>query len=197
MMGSSSVGQCCGLVWAFCRIGAHKCCQKLCCRSESPPRPQYTVVCLGLSGAGKTTLVTLLCGEKTEEIVPTVGFQTGGANIQPHWHRYYEGTEGIVFVLDSACSDEALQQVSEVLSSTLTHHSLQGLPLLILASHQDKPTARNKDQLTEALNLDSLKDSHEVVLQLCSRDDLPGVREGLDRLAQILHTTADHEDNRV
>ncbi|XP_038073584.1 ADP-ribosylation factor-like protein 15 [Patiria miniata] len=212
-MGSSSVGQCCGLVWAFCRIGAHKCCQKLCCRKESPPRPQYTVVCLGLSGAGKSTLLTLLCGEKTEEVIPTVGFSIkavplddavlnakelgGGANIQPHWHRYYEGTEGIVFVLDSACSDEALQELSEVLSSTLTHPSLQGLPLLILASHQDKPTARNKDQLTEALNLDSLKQNHEMILQLCSQDDIPSVREGLVRLAQILHTTTDHEDNRV
>ncbi|XP_033634344.1 ADP-ribosylation factor-like protein 15 [Asterias rubens] len=213
-MGSSRASQYCGIFWAMCRIGTHRCCQKLCCQREPPPRPQYTAVCLGLSGAGKTTLLTLLCGEKNEEIVPTVGFSIkavpledavlnckelgGGSNIQPHWHRYYEGTEAIVFVLDSACSDSDLQEVSDVLSTTLTHASLLGLPLLILASHQDKSSARDKDQLSDALNLDNLRAGRDTVLQLCSRDDLASAKEGLTRLAQILHTTTDsEEDNRV
>ena len=52
-------------------------------------------------------------------------------------------------------------------------------------------------QLTEALNLDALKEGHETVLQLCSQDDIASVREGLVRLAQMLHTSTDHEDNRV
>nr|XP_021331965.1 ADP-ribosylation factor-like 15a isoform X2 [Danio rerio] len=59
---------------ALCRIGFYTCLQKLCCKAPPPPRPEYDVVCIGLSGAGKTSLLSRLCNEISDGTVPTTGF---------------------------------------------------------------------------------------------------------------------------
>ncbi|KAK3514849.1 hypothetical protein QTP70_033779, partial [Hemibagrus guttatus] len=50
------------------------CFRKLCCRGPPSPRPEYDVVCIGLSGAGKTSLISRLCSEGLDGIVPTAAF---------------------------------------------------------------------------------------------------------------------------
>ncbi|MEQ2298762.1 ADP-ribosylation factor-like protein 15, partial [Ameca splendens] len=51
-----------------------KCFRALCCKGPPPPRPEYDVVCIGLTGAGKTSLLSRLCSEGSDGIVPTTGF---------------------------------------------------------------------------------------------------------------------------
>lgn len=51
----------------------YQCLQKLCCKATPPPRPEYDVVCIGLSGAGKTSLLSRLCNEISDGTVPTTG----------------------------------------------------------------------------------------------------------------------------
>ncbi|XP_025752622.1 ADP-ribosylation factor-like protein 15 isoform X2 [Oreochromis niloticus] len=142
------------------------CFRALCCKGPPPPRPEYDVVCIGLTGAGKTSLLSRLCSESTDGIVPTTGFsikavpfpnailnvkELGGAdNIKKYWSRYYQGSQGVVFVLDSASSDEDLEAARNELHSALQHPQLCTLPFLILANHQDKPAARTPNQLSPA-----------------------------------------------
>lgn len=50
-----------------------QCFRALCCKGPPPPRPEYDVVCIGLTGAGKTSLLSRLCNEGSDGIVPTTG----------------------------------------------------------------------------------------------------------------------------
>ncbi|XP_010193345.1 PREDICTED: ADP-ribosylation factor-like protein 15 [Mesitornis unicolor] len=50
------------------------CFRALCCKGPPPPRPEYDLVCIGLTGSGKTSLLSQLCGESPENIVSTTGF---------------------------------------------------------------------------------------------------------------------------
>ncbi|KAI4821214.1 hypothetical protein KUCAC02_029156, partial [Chaenocephalus aceratus] len=101
-----------------------ECFRALCCKGPPPPRPEYDVVCIGLTGAGKTSLLSRLCSEGSDGIVPT----TGADNIKKYWSRYYQGSQGVVFVLDSASSDEELEAARNELHSALQHPQLCTLP---------------------------------------------------------------------
>lgn len=72
---------------------------------------------------------------------------TGADNIKKYWSRYYQGSQGVIFVLDSASSDEDLEAARNELHSALQHPQLCTLPFLILANHQDKPAARPPNQV--------------------------------------------------
>uniref|UniRef100_A0A8C5WSS2 ADP-ribosylation factor-like protein 15 n=1 Tax=Laticauda laticaudata TaxID=8630 RepID=A0A8C5WSS2_LATLA len=136
-----------------------KCFRALCCKGPPPPRAEYDLVCIGLSGSGKTSLLSQLCSENRENIVSTTGFsikavpfqnailnvkELGGAdNIRKYWSRYYQGSQGVIFVLDSASSEDDLEIARNELHSALQHPQLCTLPFLILANHQDKPAARS------------------------------------------------------
>ncbi|XP_074058622.1 ADP-ribosylation factor-like protein 15 isoform X7 [Macrotis lagotis] len=142
---------------------AYVCFRALCCKGPPPPRPEYDLVCIGLSGAGKTSLLSKLCGESPENVVSTTGFSIkavpfqnailnvkelgGAANIRKYWSRYYQGSQGVIFVLDSASSEEELETSRKELHSALHHPQLCTLPFLILANHQDKPAARSVQEL--------------------------------------------------
>ncbi|XP_058720826.1 ADP-ribosylation factor-like protein 15 isoform X2 [Poecile atricapillus] len=157
------MSECIQLSFAVCRIGIYTCFRALCCKGPPPPRPEYDLVCIGLSGSGKTTLLSQLCSESPENIVSTTGFsikavpfqnailnvkELGGAdNIRKYWSRYYQGSQGVIFVLDSASSEDDLETARNELHSALQHPQLCTLPFLILANHQDKPAARSVQEL--------------------------------------------------
>ncbi|OXB80167.1 UNVERIFIED_CONTAM: hypothetical protein H355_011625, partial [Colinus virginianus] len=139
------------------------CFRALCCKGPPPPRPEYDLVCIGLTGSGKTSLLSQLCSESPENIVSTTGFsikavpfqnailnvkELGGAdNIRKYWSRYYQGSQGVIFVLDSASSEDDLETARNELHSALQHPQLCTLPFLILANHQDKPAARSVQEV--------------------------------------------------
>nr|XP_038959442.1 ADP-ribosylation factor-like protein 15 isoform X4 [Rattus norvegicus] len=143
------------------------CFRALCCKGPPPARPEYDLVCIGLTGSGKTSLLSKLCSESPENVVSTTGFsikavpfqnavlnvkELGGAdNIRKYWSRYYQGSQGVIFVLDSASSEDDLETARNELHSALQHPQLCTLPFLILANHQDKPAARSVQELEETL----------------------------------------------
>lgn len=83
-------------------------------------------------------------------------FLTGADNIRKYWSRYYQGSQGVIFVLDSASSEDDLETARNELHSALQHPQLCTLPFLILANHQDKPAARSVQEvcLTKVTTLD-------------------------------------------
>jgi ADP-ribosylation factor-like protein 2 len=153
----------------------------------------------GLDGAGKSTVVAKILGLPTEGISPTFGFCVktlerfgcfvslwdigGQATIRSYWRNYYEETDGVIWVVDSA--DVArLQQVKEELQSVLQEERLQGASLLLLANKQDLPNAMNEEEMQKILDVNSLKHSHEVYLVKCSSilDSQNQLQEALDWL---------------
>ena len=89
-----------------------QCCQRLCCKAPAEPKPEFSVLCLGYSEAGKSTLLSVLAGEPLEDLQPTIGFsikavltsrvilnvkELGGSDrIRPYWDKYYGGHEAVV-----------------------------------------------------------------------------------------------------
>jgi len=47
--------------------------QRLCCKKPAEPKAEYSLVCIGLTKAGKTTLLSVLCNENTDNITATTG----------------------------------------------------------------------------------------------------------------------------
>lgn len=88
---------------------------------------------------------------KTEFVL----FLTGADNIRKYWSRYYQGSQGVIFVLDSASSEDDLETARNELHSALQHPQLCTLPFLILANHQDKPAARSVQEVC-LINLTTL-----------------------------------------
>ncbi|XP_070543477.1 ADP-ribosylation factor-like protein 15 [Ptychodera flava] len=192
------LGMCCGV----CRIFCYTLCRKLCCKPPPVPKQEYPLICLGLSKAGKTTLLALLCGEKADDVQPTQGFNIkalsfkeavlnvkeigGNENVRKFWDRYYDGTEGVVFVLDSSCSDEDLQIVVLELHKVLGHAELKGLPLLVLASYQDQSNARNVAQLIKDLQLEEKAVGRKWLVHPCSFTDVESARAGFQRMIYFL-----------
>lgn len=50
-----------------------QCFRALCCKGPPPARPEYDLVCIGLTGSGKTSLLSKLCSENPDSIVSTTG----------------------------------------------------------------------------------------------------------------------------
>ncbi|KAI5613085.1 ADP-ribosylation factor-like 15a, partial [Silurus asotus] len=176
--------------------------RRLCCKGPPSPRPEYDVVCIGLSGAGKTSLISRLCSEGLDGIVPTAGFsikavalpnavlnikELGGAdNIKKYWSRYYQGSQGVIFVLDSTVSDEEMKACRSELHLALQHPQLCTLPFLILANHQDSPAARSVPEIKKYFELEPLARGKRWILEGSSINSMEAVRESFIRLIGLL-----------
>ncbi|XP_051535225.1 ADP-ribosylation factor-like protein 15 isoform X1 [Myxocyprinus asiaticus] len=187
---------------ALCKIGFYKCLQRMCCTAPPSPRLEYDVVCIGLSGAGKSSLLSRLCNEISNGTVPTTGFsikavpfenavlnvkELGGAEtIKKYWSRYYQGSQGVVFVLNSAASDEEMELSRSELHLALQHPQLCTLPFLILANHQDSPAARYLPEIQKYLELQPLGQGKRWVLAGSTTNNMEAVKESFSQLISLL-----------
>ncbi|XP_063114209.1 ADP-ribosylation factor-like protein 15 isoform X2 [Cavia porcellus] len=168
------------------------CFRALCCKGPPPARPEYDLVCIGLTGSGKTSLLSKLCSENPENVVST----TGADNIRKYWSRYYQGSQGVIFVLDSASSEDDLETARNELHSALQHPQLCTLPFLILANHQDKPAARSVQEIKKYFELEPLARGKRWILQPCSLDDMDVLKDSFSQLINLLEEK-DHEAMRM
>jgi polynucleotide 5'-kinase involved in rRNA processing len=53
-----------------------------CCHKSAPARPEYAIVALGLTNAGKSTMLAILANEETSGIEPTQGLYTSVQSIK-------------------------------------------------------------------------------------------------------------------
>jgi ADP-ribosylation factor-like protein 2 len=159
------------------------------------------VLLLGLDNAGKSSVLQRWLGEHDgqHKIAPTLGFDirtlerqdvrlmvwdVGGQDtIRAYWRNYFEETDALVWVVDSA-DRQRLDECAQVLKSLLLEEKMQGASLLILA---------NKRDLTSGvMDLQTIADavrphhSHKFLLQPCSAVTGEGLEEGLNWLIQEL-----------
>ncbi|XP_078301648.1 ADP-ribosylation factor-like protein 15 isoform X1 [Panthera onca] len=123
--------------------------------------------------------------------------ELGGAdNIRKYWSRYYQGSQGVIFVLDSASSEDDLETARNELHSALQHPQLCTLPFLILANHQDKPAARSVQEVKKYFELEPLARGKRWILQPCSLDDMDALKDSFSQLINLLEEK-DHEAVRM
>jgi small GTP-binding protein len=159
---------------------------------------EIRILMVGTDNAGKTTILYRLKLGEVVMVIPTIGFNVetlthknvkfcvwdvGGApKIRPLWKHYFQNSQAVVFVVDSASSDEGLATAAQELVQLCASEDLEGLPLLVLANKQDLPAARSLEELTQALELGSLR-NRDWYVQACSGYTGDGLYEGLEWLA--------------
>jgi len=155
------------------------------------------VLLLGLDSAGKTTILySLKCGEPVKT-VPTIGFNIETVNYQglelniwdvggqdklrDLWRHYYPGTNGIIFVVDSA-DKTRLNTAKEELHLLMNEHELQYATLVVVANKQDLPRAMKGPEVAEQLELNKISRSNKCFEATAKRNE--GLTDALDWLTQ-------------
>ncbi|KAI8917173.1 ADP-ribosylation factor-like 3-like protein [Powellomyces hirtus] len=151
------------------------------------------ILLLGLDNAGKTTILKSLASEDITEIKPTQGFNIksvmvegvklnvwdigGQKTIRPYWRNYFESTDVLIYIIDSA-DRRRLEETGEELHNLLEENKLAGVPLLVFANKQDLVSALPGDEIATGLNLNAIRDRNWQI-QPCSAKSGEGVEEGL------------------
>ena len=100
--------------------------------SPRPAPPPRRILLLGLDNAGKTTILKKLSDEEVSNIMPTQGFNVksvetegfklnvwdigGQRKIREFWSNYFDQTDALIYVIDSA-DRKRLEESGEELAS--------------------------------------------------------------------------------
>ena len=76
----------------------------------------------------------------------------GQSGLRPYWRCYYQDTNAVIFVVDSA-DRERLKFSREELEIMLGEEELKGVPVLVLANKQDLGSAMDEQEIAEGLGL--------------------------------------------
>jgi len=158
---------------------------------------EVRILILGLDNAGKTTILRKFCGDPIDAIEPTLGFNIktlehknyqlnvwdvgGQKTIRAYWRNYFERTDGLIWVVDSADAAR-LEICKKELCSLLEQEKLAGASLLILANKQDVRGALNAEEIAAELGL---RDGTSFVnrhwsIRGCSAVTGEGLVDGMD-----------------
>lgn len=121
------------------------------------------ILLLGLDNAGKTTILKKLSDEDASHTMPTQGFNIksvehagfklhvwdigGQKTIRPYWRNYFDSTNALIYVIDSADKNR-FEESGEELSQLLEEEKLAGVTLLVLANKQDLALASPPDEVS-------------------------------------------------
>lgn len=149
-----------------------------------------------MDNAGKTTILKKFNGEDITTISPTLGFniQTleyggyklnvwdvgGQKTIRSYWRNYFEATDGLIWVVDSA-DRRRLRDCKEELHALLGQEKLAGASLLIFANKQDLAGSLTSEEIAAALDLGSEAFAkRHWQIHPCSAVTGDGLVEGVD-----------------
>ena len=152
----------------------------------------------GLDNAGKTTILKKFNGEDITTISPTLGFNIktlehngyslniwdvgGQKSLRSYWRNYFETTDGLIWVVDSA-DKRRLEDCKKELHQLLQEERLLGATLLVFANKQDLPGALKAEEIKEALDLDQIKTHHWKIVW-CSAVTGDNLLSGMDWILQ-------------
>ena len=157
---------------------------------------------IGLDAAGKTTILYQLKLGEVVNTIPTIGFNyeavqisnitlnvwdVGGQNqLRNLWHHFYDNAEAIIFVIDSS-DRERINEAKDEINNALRADNLQNAYLLVLANKQDLPNAMSPREVSEALELNKLKNA-KWHCQGCCATTRDGMFEGFEWLSEKLRS---------
>jgi len=164
-------------------------------------KKESKILVLGLDNAGKTTFLYKLKLGEVVSTMPTIGFNVEGVEyrnvkftcwdvggqkkIRSLWRHYYNGTDGLIFVVDSAdTGEDRMNDVKESLHSMLAEPEMEQARVLVMANKQDMARAMPPSKLADAMGLHSLR--HQWFIQGCCSTTGDGIHEGLDWMVDAL-----------
>jgi len=163
-------------------------------------KEEMRILMLGLDAAGKTTVLYKLKLGEVVTTIPTVGFNVekveygnisftvwdigGQDKIRRLWRYYFQGTQGLVFVVDSSDRDR-VEDAREELAKVLGEDEMRDAALLVLANKQDLPNAMPAAELTEKLGLCGMRARKWYIQSTCATSG-DGLYEGMDWMSRVL-----------
>ncbi|TRY74204.1 hypothetical protein DNTS_004369 [Danionella cerebrum] len=161
---------------------------------KSAPDQEVRILLLGLDNGGKTTLLKQLASEDISHITPTQGFNIksvqsqgfklnvwdigGQRKIRPYWRNYFENTDVLIYVIDSADRKRFEETGQQELAELLDEEKLSYVPVIIFANKQDLLTAAPAAEIAEGLSLHTIRDRMWQI-QSCSALTGEGVQDGM------------------
>jgi ADP-ribosylation factor protein 1 len=157
------------------------------------------ILMVGLDAAGKTSILYKLKLDENVNTIPTIGFNVetvqykrikftmwdvGGQHaIRRLWRHYYNGTNAVIFVVDSN-DTQRVGEARDELKNMMNDDLLRDAKLLVFANKMDLPRAMKPSEMSEALGLNSFR--KDWYLQPCCATTGEGLFEGLDWLSKML-----------
>lgn len=150
-------------------------------------KKEMSITIIGLSNAGKSTLVHALMGDKPKDTVPTIGcdtqtFKKGNVQIKAHeigghsqfqflWNTYCQNSSAILFILDA--SDENAVEESAIKIKELTDdEAIEKTPILICGNKIDLKEALNEDQLISRLRLSEIEKRDIALFTISAKENI-------------------------
>ena len=159
-------------------------------RNDKEPR----ILILGLDNAGKTSILRKLSDEDPMQTQATQGFNVksietegfklnmwdigGQKAIREYWPHYYDETDVLMYVVDSA-DKRRLEETGLELQKLLADEKLASAPLLVFANKMDLATALPAADVAQALTLPTIRD-RKWFIQGCSAKTGEGLQDGLE-----------------
>ena len=118
----------------------------------------------------------------------------GQREIRPYWRNYYEQTDALVYVVDSA-DEMRVEEVKGNLQELLAEELLAGVPLLVFANKQDLEMALEAPEVMEHLDLNAITD-RSWNIQACSAVSKEGLEEGMSWMINTINAKAKAAENK-
>jgi len=105
----------------------------------------------------------------------------GQDKIRPLWKYYYEGVDGVIFVIDTS-DRERINEAHDELHKLLKEDELNNAAILVYANKQDLPNALPSAEIVSALQLNKLSHARQWYVQPTCGISGKGLTDGLDWL---------------
>lgn len=174
---------------------------------------RITLAVLGLSNAGKTTLISALGGEIITDATPTVGFTPihfhteehdiclfdlgGAANFRGVWPHYYPDVHGLIYVIDSASDDATVNESVALLKEIMSHTHMKDKPVLVFANKKELEMSRLLDVLPVSFMEDLPASTPFRITATCGLEIDDERDEHVEWLIQCISAQYDSLDERV
>jgi len=168
-------------------------------------KKEMRILMVGLDAAGKTTILYKLKLNEIVTTIPTIGFNVetveyknisftvwdvgGQDKIRPLWRHYFQNTQGLIFVVDSNDRDR-IGEAKDELHRMLGEEDLRNAVLLVFCNKQDLPNAMTAAEITDKLQLHSLRQRLWYAQSACATNG-EGLYEGLDWLSSNIKNQQD------
>jgi ADP-ribosylation factor protein 1 len=170
------------------------------------------ILMLGLDGAGKTTILYKVKLNEQIVSIPTIGFNVetvspvkgvtftvwdvgGQEKIRRLWKHYFQGTHGLIYIVDSA-DVERIREAGEELIDMCGDDSMRGVPVVIVANKQDLPNALPADKIVEEMHLGKLQATRNkwFVQSACAKTG-DGIYEAMKQMADMVKENSKNFNN--